>query len=59
FLRAAGNFELDGEHEEDIQLEVNIAQPYREKNASRETDPDPGTFVEQPSTGDHSSVITT
>ncbi|KAJ2809214.1 hypothetical protein H4R20_000278 [Coemansia guatemalensis] len=59
FLRAAGNFESDGDHEEDIQLEVNVVQPYQEENASRETDTDPRTFVEQPSTGDHSAVITT
>ncbi|KAJ2799653.1 hypothetical protein H4R20_004350 [Coemansia guatemalensis] len=59
FLQAASNFESDGEHEEDIQPEVNVAQPYREENASRETAPNLGTFVEQTSTGDHPSVITT
>ncbi|KAJ2809356.1 hypothetical protein H4R20_000166, partial [Coemansia guatemalensis] len=53
------NFESDGEYAEDIEPEVNVTQPYQEENTSRKTALDLGTFVEQPSTGDHPSVITT
>ncbi|KAJ2808578.1 hypothetical protein H4R20_000808 [Coemansia guatemalensis] len=52
-------FKLSKEAELDAESEVIVPQPRREENASRETSPDPGTFVEEHSTGGHPSVITT
>ncbi|KAJ2802594.1 hypothetical protein H4R20_003221 [Coemansia guatemalensis] len=54
-----GFLKFSKEAELDVESEVTVPQPYQEENASHKTDPDPRTFVEQPSTGDHTQVITT